>query len=145
MTWKCPNCGFELDDSLISCHACGYTKACRLVLTSNEGVTWRTVIEAEVTRRTYRRLYPGTEHQYVPRAEGCHPFEVSKKENNVWVLRGNASSPVGVALNDLLCNDNAEYYLNEGDIISITSRANPTARVAPLKVSFVPLDNSDAS
>ena len=137
MSWKCPKCNFLMDDAECRCKACSYQLETRLILTSSVGNTWRTLITAEITRRTYKRLYPETEHQYVPRNEGEHPFSVIKSEDNLWFLKPNANSPVAVALNGTVCGDDNEYSLNENDSISIASRKDPSKQVAPLTVSFV--------
>ena len=137
MSWQCPNCTFVLEDTMLQCNACGYQRKTKLVLTSQEGLTWKTFIDADITRKTYKRLYSGIEHQYIPKNEGEHPFSVIKDENNLWFLDSNPDSPVGVALNGEVCDDEMSYQLKEHDTISIVSRSNPSKHVALLEVSFL--------
>lgn len=141
MSWTCPNCNFVVEGDSVRCAACNYQLEMRLVLSSNVGNNWRTFITADVTRRTYKRLYPDVEHQYVPRNEGEHPYSVEKNVNNEWMLKPNGQSPVGVAINGTPCEDGYEYPLNEGDVISIASQSDNSRQVAPLKVSFSRFEN----
>lgn len=142
MSWICPNCNFVMGDDSYCCSACNYRVDSRLVLTSATGNAWRTILGTEVTRRTYKRLYPNEEHQYIPRNEDEHPFSVEKKDDNAWVLKPNGNSPVGVALNGNVCDDDAEYALNDGDSITIASRNDSSKQIAPLKVSFAMIDDA---
>ena len=87
MGWHCPKCNFMVEDGAFQCMACGYHQETRLILTSGVGNKWRTLISAEITRRTYKRLYPDTEHQYIPRNEGEHPFSVIKVRHIVALCR----------------------------------------------------------
>lgn len=137
MSWICPKCNFTVADGLFRCAACNYQLETRLVLTSGEGNSWRTLISDDVTRRTYKRLYPGVEHQYIPRNEGEHPFSVVKDATNKWFLKYNGNSPVAVALNGNICEAGNEYPLNEGDSISIASRSDSSRQIAPITVSLV--------
>ncbi|SHN01835.1 hypothetical protein [Fibrobacter sp. UWB7] len=137
MGWHCPKCNFMVEDGAFQCMACGYHQETRLILTSGVGNKWRTLISAEITRRTYKRLYPDTEHQYIPRNEGEHPFSVIKDAENNWFLQVNGKSPVAVTLNGNLCDPAREYLLNNGDSISIASRSDSSRQVAPLTVSFI--------
>lgn len=141
MSWKCKQCDHENEDSAVRCPACGCVRLARLVLTSDSGASWRTLIDAEITRRTYRHLYPGVEHQYIPRDEGGHPFSVCRNGANEWFIHANAMCRIGVSVNGQLCEDESMSELHNGDVICITPRGTTTHNIAPLKVSFVPIDN----
>lgn len=141
MSWKCDKCPYTGgDDSELECPMCGYFRRTKLVLTSSGGVNWETRIDEAVTRRTYRRLYPGEEHQYVPRNDCEYPFSVIKSERREWLLVANGASPVGTTLDGKVCTADMQYPLKAGNEICICSRANPARQIAPLKVSFVLLD-----
>ena len=140
MSWKCPKCSFELGDEACQCVACGYRIKTRLVLTSNIGKNWITTVSTEVTRRSYRHIYPDVEHQYIPRNDGENPYSVILDANNCWFLKANGNSPVAVMLNGSLCESGSEYQLNNGDSIAIASRNDSSKQVAPVKVSFVKND-----
>lgn len=142
MSWNCPNCNFILEDSQIGCIVCNYRRAARLVLSSDVGCSWKTILSAEVNRRVYKRLYPDEEHQYIPREIGEYPFSVIKKDSNEWVLKVNENSPVTSTLNGNVCHDEMEYPLNEGDCICVASRSNSAIQVAPLKVSFALVEDN---
>lgn len=143
MSWKCPDCGIaSLEDNSMKCEVCGYTRTSHLVLTSNGNQTWKTLIEAEVTRRTYKRLYPGEEHQYVPRNEGEYPFIVKRDSNNLWILKTNQNCAIGVTINGVFCSSSTEFPLNDGDTICLASRSDTTRQIAPLKVSFVVVEEN---
>lgn len=141
MSWICPKCNFTVGDGSFRCNACNYQLETRLVLTSSAGNSWRTLISDEVTRRTYKRLYPGEEHQYIPRNEGENPFSVVKDAANRWFLKYNGNSPVAVVLNGNVCEAGNEYPLNEGDSISIASRSDTSRQIAPITVSLVLKDS----
>ena len=134
MSWICVNCQMQSeDDSLISCEACGFFRRTEIHLQSEPGNDWHTRIDCDVTRSVYRRLYPGIEHQYVPRNEGEHPYSLCKTTNG-WVLRINPSSKLAVKYNDDLCTEDQEYQLSAGDVILLASKEDPSRQVAPLTV-----------
>ena len=141
MSWKCgvPECQFENDDNSVVCACCGRARRSRLVLTSPSGTSWRTMIDADVTRSVYRRLYPGVEHQYVPRSEGGHPFSVVKANTGEWQLRANPASPIRTVLNADACEGGRCYGLKPGDVIAIAPATDTTKVKAPLTVSFQPI------
>lgn len=141
MSWKCgvPECQFENDDNSVVCACCGRARRSRLVLTSPSGASWRTMIDADITRSVYRRLYPGVEHQYVPRTEGGHPFSVVKANTGEWQLRANPACPIRTALNADACEGGRCYGLKSGDVIAIAPATDTTKVKAPLTVSFQPI------
>lgn len=141
MSWKCeePECQFENEDGCVVCACCGRARRSRLALTAPSGQAWRTMIDADITRPVYRRLYPGVEHQYVPRNEGEHPYSVLKTSTGEWQLRANPASPIRTVLNAVACESGRGYGLTTGDVIAIASPANTTKTYAPLTVSLQPI------
>ena len=142
MSWKCqePECQFENDDNSVVCACCGRARRSRLVLTAPSGASWRTMIDVDVTRAVYRRLYPGVEHQYVPRNEGGHPYSIVRANTGEWQLLANPSSPIHTVLNSGTCEGGRRYGLKNGDSISIAPSANVTKTFAPLTVSLLPVE-----
>lgn len=142
MSWKCPEpeCQFENDDGSVVCACCGRARRSRLVLTASTDVSWRTMIDADVTRSVYRRLYPGVEHQYVPRNEGGHPFSVMRANTGEWQLRANPASPIRTVLNATACEGGRCYSLKSGDVVAIAPATDTTKAKAPLTVSLLPID-----
>ena len=142
MSWKCQEseCQFENDDdNSVVCACCGRARLSRLVLTSPAGTTWGTMVEVEVTRAVYRRLYPGVEHQYVPRSEGGHPYSIVRANTGEWQLLVNPSSPIRTVLNAEACEGGRRYGLKNGDSISIAPPTNAAKVYAPLTVSLLPV------
>ena len=143
MSWKChvPECQFENDDdNSVVCACCGRARRSRLVLTAPSGASWRTMIDADVTRAVYRRLYPGVAHQYVPRNEGGHPYSIVRANTGEWQLLANPSSPISTVLNSGTCEGGRRYGLKNGDSISIAPSANAAKTYAPLTVSLLPVE-----
>ena len=140
MSWKCPECQFENDDNNVVCECCGRVRRSRLELTSQSGTSWRTMIDVDVTRAVYRRLYPGVEHQYVPRNEGGHPFSIVKANTGEWQLQANPSSPIRTVLNATACEGGRCYGLKNGDCIAIAPPSDVTRTFAPLTVSLLSID-----
>ena len=142
MSWKCQvsECQFENDDNSVFCACCGRARRSRLVLTTPSGASWRTMIDVDVTRAVYRRLYPGVEHQYVPRNEGGHPYSIVRANTGEWQLLANPSSPISTVLNSGTCEGGRRYGLKDGDIISIAPSANAAKTYAPLTVSRLPVE-----
>ncbi len=142
MSWKCqvPECQFENDDNSVVCACCGRARRSRLVLMAPSGASWRTMIDADVTRAVYRRLYPGVEHQYVPRSEGGHPYSIVRANTGEWQLLANPSSPIRTVLNSGACEGGRRYGLKNGDNISIAPSANAAKTFAPLTVSLLPVE-----
>ena len=142
MSWICPTCQYVNADSDVRCACDGHVRRSRLELSVPEGGdgVWRTTISADVTRRAYRRLYPGTEHQYVPRNDGEHPFSVVRTASTPWTLVANGASPIRTVLDGVPCNPGQEYPLKTGDVIAIAPAGNPSRQYAPLKVELVPME-----
>ncbi len=142
MSWKCQvsECQFENDDNSVVCACCGRARRSRLVLTAPSGASWRTMIDVDVTRAVYRRLYPGVEHQYVPRNEGGHPYSIVRANTGEWQLLANPSSPISTVLNSGTCEGWRRYGLKNGDSISIAPSANAAKTYAPLTVSLIPVE-----
>ena len=142
MSWKCqePECQFENDDNSVVCACCGRARRSRLVLTAPSGASWRTMIDVDVTRAVYRRLYPGVEHQYVPRNEGGHPYSIVRANTGEWQLLANPSSPISTVLNSGTCEGGRRYGLKNGDSISIAPSANAAKTYVPLTVSLLPVE-----
>lgn len=142
MSWKCKvsECQFENDDSSVVCACCGRARRSRLVLTTPSGGSWRTMIDVDVTRAVYRRLYPGVEHQYVPRNEGGHPYSIVRANTGEWQLQANPSSPVRTVLNSAACEGGRRYGLANGDCIAIAPPSDAARTFAPLTVSILPID-----
>ena len=142
MSWRCldPECQFENEDSTVVCACCGRARRVRLVLTSSAGGTWWTMLMVEVTRSVYRHLFPGVEHQYVPRNEGEHPFSVMRANTGEWQLVANASSPICTVLNGQACTGGQGYALRAGDVITIAPPTNVAKLFAPVTVSLVPVE-----
>ena len=97
------------------------------------------MIDVDVTRAVYRRLYPGVEHQYVPRSEGGHPYSIVKANTGEWQLLANPSSPIRTVLNAEACEGGRRYSLKSGDRISIAPPENVAKTFAPLTVSLLPV------
>ena len=142
MSWKCKEseCQFENDDSSVICACCGRARRVRLVLTAPSGTSWHTRIDVDVTRAVYRRLYPGVEHQYVPRNEGGHPYSIIKANTGEWQLQANPSSPIRTVLNSVACEGGRRYCLANGDCIAIAPSADAAKTYAPLTVSLLPIE-----
>lgn len=142
MSWKCqvPECQFENDDNSVVCACCGRARRSRFVLTTPSGTSWRTMIDADITRAVYRRLYPGVEHQYVPRNDGEHPYSIVRANTGEWQLLANPSSPISTVLNSETCVVGQRYGLKNGDCISIAASKNATKTYAPLVVSLLPVE-----
>ena len=142
MSLKCQvvECQFENEDGSVVCACCGRARRSRLALTSPSGASWRTMIDVDVTRAVYRRLYPGVEHQYVPRNEGGHPFSIVKANTGEWQLFVNPSSPIRTVLNSEVCDGGCRYGLKDGDSISIAPSASAAKTYALLTVSLIPVE-----
>lgn len=141
MSWKCqePECQFENDDGSVVCACCGRARRSRLALTSPSGASVRTTIDIDVTRAVYRRLYPGVEHQYVPRTEGGHPYSIARANTGEWQLVANAGSLIRTVLNSSACEGGRRYVLKDGDRISIAPPSDVTKTFAPVTVSLHPV------
>lgn len=65
MAWKCPQCGFVAeDDATQSCEACGFTRATKLVLVSEETTKRLSVgVDTAIGKRLLES-FAGADHVY---------------------------------------------------------------------------------
>ena len=65
MAWKCPQCGFvHEDDAVVRCEACGFTRAGKLVLVSEETAKRLTVgVDTAIGTRLLE-TFAGADHVY---------------------------------------------------------------------------------
>ncbi len=65
MAWKCPQCGFVHEDDAISiCEACGFTRATKLVLVSEETTKRLSVgVDTAIGKRLLES-FAGADHVY---------------------------------------------------------------------------------
>ncbi|HEU4560275.1 MAG TPA: hypothetical protein VFS20_20665 [Longimicrobium sp.] len=65
MAWKCPQCGFmNASDASLRCEACGFTRAGKLVLVSEETSKRLTVGVDTAIGKTLLETFAGADHAY---------------------------------------------------------------------------------
>lgn len=132
MSWTCKQCGLvNQDDGRATCVGCFASKHGRVVLTGTAGVL-SCGVTTQIGNRNARVL-AGDEARYF----SSHQFDLVRQEDTWWLraFNSDANIPNVTVLNGATCGD-APTQLNEGDIISIASRSDPSRTAAALTVAI---------
>jgi len=132
MSWTCKQCGLvNQDDGCATCVGCFTSKHGRVVLTGTTGSLFCGVTTQIGTRNA--EVLAGDDARFF----ASHQFDLVRKEDTWWLraFNGDANLPNLTLLNGIYCSE-ASTQLNEGDIISIASRSDPSRTAAALTVSI---------
>lgn len=132
MSWTCKHCGLvNQDDALTTCEGCLTSKHGRVVLTGTTG-SLSCGLTTQIGARNAKTL-AGDEAKFF----ASHQFDLIRQEDTWWIRAFNtdANIPNLTLLNGIPCID-ASTQLNEGDLISIASRSDPSRTAAALTVSI---------
>lgn len=132
MSWTCKICGLvNQDDSRSTCEGCFSSKHGRLVLTGVTG-SLSCGVTTQIGNRSAKAM-TGNEARYFAK----HQFDLVRQEDT-WLLKAynsDANLPNLTLLNGSPCSDDLTQ-LNNGDIISIASRSDPSRTAAALTVDL---------
>lgn len=132
MSWICKQCGLvNQNDGQASCVGCFASKHGRVVLTGTAGA-----LSCGVTTQIGNRnaiVLAGDDARFF----ASHQFDLVRQEDTWWIhaFNSDANLPNLTLLNGVPCGD-ASTQLNEGDIISIASRSDPSRTAAILAVAL---------
>lgn len=132
MSWTCKHCGLEnQDDGRTSCVGCFASKHGRVDLTGTAGVL-SCGVTTQIGNRNARVL-AGDDARFFAN----HQFDLVRQEDAWWLraFNSDANLPNLTLLNGVPCGD-ASMQLNEGDVISIASRSDPSRTAAILTVAL---------
>lgn len=133
MSWKCKVCGLvNQDDSRSTCEGCVSSKYGRLVLTGATG-SLSCGVTTQIGNRN-AKIMTADEANYFAK----HQYDVVRQGDSWWLKAYNsdANLPNLTLHNGSPCGDSLTE-LNEGDVISIASRSDPSRTVAAHTVSLV--------
>ena len=132
MSWTCKQCGLvNQDDGRSTCEGCFSSKHGRLVLTGATG-SLSCGVTTQIGSRNAKALTID-EAKYFAK----HQFDLVRQEDT-WQLKAynsDANLPNLTLLNGSPCSDDLTQ-LNNGDIISIASRSDPSRTAAALTVDL---------
>jgi hypothetical protein len=116
MAWKCPQCGFvHEDEAVLSCEACGFTRAGKLVLVSEETTKRLSLgVDTAIGKRLLES-FAGGDHVYAADPQ----FHITRDlARGGWSITPAAGTTNPTFLNGAAIGD-APTPLAKGAIISI--------------------------
>lgn len=130
--WRCPDCGKEgIADEANVCPACGFSKRVFPTLSGSAG-EWLLRTSLIFGSRNLGTLVGEADAVYA----ASRQFELSPADGEGWVIRAFPGTRNLTTLNDVVLTD--EWVpLQDGDTIHITSKKDPSVKVAEIRVILI--------